>query len=338
MWGNDIRDVQILRGKKKPQNLKCKCPTCVCYKISLGWLFLGGRRIPESEIGCFLKKKQQIFGPRDGEFPVAAPTMTQFAPRRVPAWLAPARSPLGLVGRGCVVRPLALELEGGARDPGGRVSAPALLRGWAGEWWEVPVEGPGSQSSCAKEGNAGVGCRQNTPTSTASTHHHGAPAEPRQRLRSCSCCRCCSELVSVVGAAPAGERGDGAGGYSKWGAGTRPKEVSDPHCCLVPGVRPSLSWRRKPRVSGRELEFTPSPSVWTFRLSVNRGQNLGISSLPVPPLPSFDVLLYVITEQAALSHYQDSISGERVESEAGRLLLHMGFTASTLCKDWENGH
>ena len=32
-----------------------------------------------------------------------------------------------------MVRPLALELEGGARDPGGRVSAPPSLRGGAGE-------------------------------------------------------------------------------------------------------------------------------------------------------------------------------------------------------------
>lgn len=35
MRGNDIRDVQILRGKKNPK-LEMQVPSCVCYKISFG--------------------------------------------------------------------------------------------------------------------------------------------------------------------------------------------------------------------------------------------------------------------------------------------------------------
>ncbi|MXQ91029.1 hypothetical protein E5288_WYG005625 [Bos mutus] len=45
----------------------------------------------------------------------------------------PPPQPSGSSRRDRVVRPSALELEGGARDPGGRVSAPPSLRGRAGE-------------------------------------------------------------------------------------------------------------------------------------------------------------------------------------------------------------
>lgn len=54
-----------------------------------GGCFLVVERIPESEIGCFKKKTNKYLDPRDGEFPVAAPTMTWLLHGAYPAWLAP---------------------------------------------------------------------------------------------------------------------------------------------------------------------------------------------------------------------------------------------------------
>lgn len=125
----------------------------------------------------------------------------------------------------------------------------APCEGGREKWWEVLVEEPGSQSSCARsEGNAesGAGKARDIDSQRARTPPWRARGtRDLCRLCSCSCCRCCcSELVSVVGAAPAGERGDGAGGYRVSGVlAPEPGEVSDP--TLRPGAgRPSVqAWR-----------------------------------------------------------------------------------------------
>ena len=117
------------------------------------------------------------------------------------------------------------------------------------KWWEVPVEEPGSQTSCARRGGnaeSGAGKASDVDSQRARTPPWRARGtHDLCRLCSCSCCRCCcSELVSVVGAAPTGEQEDGAGGYRVSGVpGPEPGEVSDP--TLLPGAgRASVrAWR-----------------------------------------------------------------------------------------------
>ena len=138
-----------------------------------------------------------------------------------------------------------------------------------------------------------------------------------------------------------GPRGWGWWLQCKWGAGTRAKRGLRPHTaawCLA-SICPSLeNWRRKPRVSGRG---------WVLRLVQVSELVDWVSAVARAPRhllaagsPSSLFWGAPIQSQNKLQpgHYQDSISRRRGESEARRLLLHMGFTTSTPCKDWERGH
>lgn len=116
-----------------------------------------------------------------------------------------------------------------------------------------------------ERGNAESGAVQNTRTST--TARHTSPwraCEPVTLLpgaRALAAAAAPSCEWPGAGAALPGARGWGLVVGSKWCWHQSPKRSQTPHCCLVPGVRPSLeNWRRL-RVSGRAGFYAWGPCL-----------------------------------------------------------------------------
>lgn len=240
--------------------------------------------------------------------------------------------------RGCVVRPLALELGGAVPGTLFRECQLALPCGCGGRVsggcrWAAP----GSQSSCAGEGNAESGAEAEHPTSTASAHP--TMARPQNRPLPPALLLLLPLLLRAGGhqAAPAG-RGWGLVVTVVGCWHQSPKRSQTPHCCLVPGVRPP-AWRTGGGSLGcQEGPFT-SPSVHElFRLSVNCVGTGHLLFLPV--LPLFPLLM------CSLYSHGTSCSQATTKTaflQAGEVRSRTPFCSwayelPPVCRVWKAGH
>ena len=137
------------KGKKTPKTWNASALVHLLQDFIWGGGFLVVERIPESEIGCF--KKKNIWTPEMASFQWQLLQWLGCSGARTLARPHP-RSPLGLVGETAWCVRLLWSWRAAPGTLVGECRRRPPCEEGREKWWEVPVEEPGSQSSCARRG------------------------------------------------------------------------------------------------------------------------------------------------------------------------------------------